>query len=102
MAYTFLYWLPNYIHVMYKVPMLIKTIQFTDRLMQSKLGFWQIFLMSAELSEESHVESCQIKQVRGRDDKYFILPGKPATTCGIMLVMAVPSLFIYQALVKDW
>jgi len=76
-AYTFLYWLPNYIHIMYKVD-------------AEQAG------ILADLFDVGGIVggiTCGILSDRTR---------KPATTCGIMLMMAVPCLFIYQALVKDW
>merc|ERR1719436_1785546 len=76
-SYTFLYWLPNYIHT------------------------------------ESHVDAEESAVLSTVFDLGGIIGGtiagiasdktnRPATTCLVMLVIAIPSMFIYERTVKKW
>ena len=76
-SYTFLYWLPNYIHT------------------------------------ESHVDAEESAVLSTIFDLGGIIGGtiagiasdktnRPATTCLVMLVMAIPSMFVYEKTVKKW
>jgi len=76
-SYTFLYWLPNYIHS-----------------------------TSGVDAEESAVLSTifDIGGIVGGALAGFISDhtGNPASTCAVMLIMAIPTMFMYEGLVTRW
>jgi len=74
-SYTFLYWLPNYIHSTSGVDAKESAVLSTIFDLGGIIGG----VLAGTLSDRT---------------------GNPASTCGIMLVMAVPSMFFYQSLVK--
>jgi len=76
-SYTFLYWLPNYIHVMDKVDAEEAANLSTIFDIGGILGG----IIAGIISDKS---------------------GNPASTCGIMLVVAIPSMLMYEDLVKSW
>jgi len=76
-AYTFLYWLPNYIH---------ETSQVDGEQAANLANFFDYGGILGGVF-------CGILNDKTK---------KPAITCAIMLTMAIPCLLIYQALVSDW
>jgi len=76
-SYTFLYWLPNYIHVMDKVDAEEAAILSTIFDVGGIIGG----IIAGTLSDKT---------------------GKPASTCAIMLVMAIPTMLVYESVVADW
>jgi len=74
-SYTFLYWLPNYIHstsgVNAKESAILSTIFDVGGIIGG--------VLAGTISDTT---------------------GNPASTCGVMLVIAVPTMFLYQSLVK--
>jgi len=76
-SYTFLYWLPNYIHVMDKVDAEEAAILSTIFDVGGIIGG----IIAGTLSDKT---------------------GKPASTCAIMLVMAIPTMLVYESVVAHW
>jgi OPA family glycerol-3-phosphate transporter-like MFS transporter 1/2 len=76
-AYTFLYWLPNYIH---------ETSGVDGEQAANLANFFDYGGILGGIS-------CGILNDKTK---------KPAITCAIMLTMAIPCLLLYQALVSDW
>jgi len=76
-SYTFLYWLPNYIHVMDKVDAEEAAILSTIFDVGGIIGG----IIAGMLSDKT---------------------GKPASTCAIMLVMAIPTMVVYEEVVANW
>jgi len=76
-AYTFIYWLPNYIHVMDHVNAADAAVLSTVFDVGAILGG----VIAGVLSDKS---------------------GKPAFTCFFMLIIAIPIMLIYQEVVKTW
>merc|ERR1712038_903421 len=76
-AYTFLYWLPNYIH---------ETSQVDGEQAANLANFFDYGGILGGISAGILTDKTK----------------KPAITCAIMLTMAIPCLLLYQALVSDW
>merc|ERR1719209_1064799 len=76
-SYTFLYWLPNYIHIMDKVDAEEAAILSTIFDVGGIIGG----IIAGTLSDKT---------------------GKPASTCAIMLVVAIPTMLIYEHVVDSW
>ena len=76
-SYTFLYWLPNYIHSTSGVDAKESAILSTIFDLGGIIGG----TIAGIASDKSN---------------------KPATTCLVMLVLAVPCMFMYESLVKSW
>merc|ERR1719187_1247109 len=76
-SYTFLYWLPNYIHIMDKVDAEEAAILSTIFDVGGIIGG----IIAGTLSDKT---------------------GKPASTCAIMLVMAIPTMLVYESVVANW
>merc|ERR1719430_690990 len=76
-SYTFLYWLPNYIHIMDKVDAEEAAILSTIFDVGGIIGG----IIAGTLSDKT---------------------GKPASTCAIMLVLAIPTMLVYEEVVAHW
>merc|ERR1711936_244998 len=76
-AYTFLYWLPNYIH---------ETSQVDGEQAANLANFFDYGGILGGISAGILTDKTK----------------KPAITCAIMLTMAIPCLLLYQALVSNW